>query len=96
MVAYPNICLSVAVIFPVIVFLFIYAMPTQDPNDKAGLSNVPTSWYFLKTILFTIVIFIVVIASLLALCSLTFKKITVRRIDSEISQNNAAASSLSE
>ena len=94
-VPYPNAVIGAAILIPVIVFLVIYSLPTQDSEDIEG-EQVPTSWYMLKTILFTLLIFIVFITSVLACLSLKVPKITVRRIDSELTQPSTDLGAFSE
>ena len=84
-VIYPNLCIFVATLVPVIVFLFIYLMPKESlASDKTQEDLLPTSWYFLKTVLFLLLVITVFIFSLIALCALKLKRVTVKRIDSEV------------
>ena len=88
-VIYPNLCIFIATLLPVIVFLFIYLMPKESlASDKTQDDLLPTSWYFLKTVIFLMLITLVFIFSLLALCALKLKRVSVKRIDSEIGNKN--------
>ena len=87
-VIFPNLCVFCAILFPALVFLIIYTMPKESlASDTTQEDLLPTSWYFLKTMTFLILITIVFIIAMCSLCCLNCKKVSIRRIDSEVGAN---------
>jgi len=92
---FPNACVFLAVIFPLFVFLLIYIMPKESlKSDVTQEDQLPTSWYFLKTMTFSILIFLVFLLSLCAFCAMKIKRISVRRHDSEVGADMVSMGSL--
>ena len=79
---YPFAVVVCAIVLPFIVFGFIYTMPTQDP-DESSHKQLPTSWYMVKTGIFTAIISLVTLFSCCAILSQRIHAVQVRRIDSE-------------
>ena len=90
MFSFPNGAVFLAVMFPVIVFLIIYSMPTGDPVDSETGETIkqedrpPTSWYLVKVVVFTTLLAIMMLMSCCALLSQKIQSFHVRRMDSEI------------
>ena len=91
---FPNCVVFMAVLLPVIVFLIIYWAPKESlSSDKTKEDLLPTSWYFVKTMFFTGVIFFVFVVSILTLLMQRFRIIQVRRIDSEVGNDKKVVTS---
>ena len=75
-------------------FLIIYWAPKESlSSDKTKEDLLPTSWYFVKTMFFTGVIFFVFVVSILTLLMQRFRIIQVRRIDSEVGNDKKVVTS---
>ena len=79
---YPNGCLVLLILFPVIMFALIYWLPKEGVK-RVDQEPLPTSSYFMKCIIFTILIFAVCCVSLGFLFSIKLTETKVTRKDSE-------------
>ena len=82
----PNFCVFLAILFPLLVLLIIYILPKDNMAVNTDTAHeVPTDNYFLRTIVFFIIILVLMIVSCIQLCSVkVLKTVQVRRIDSEL------------
>ena len=86
---YPNCCLCCAFMVPVIILIFLIAMPKQSiAMDEQKKDTIPTSWYFIKTLTFTALSAVTMICAILCLCTVKIKPVKIRRIDSELQGND--------
>ena len=75
-VVYSNLCIFVATLLPVLTFLIIYLSPKESlASDKTQDDLLPTSWYYMKSIFFLALIFLVFIFSIIALCAIKVTKV---------------------
>ena len=85
---FPNCMVCSGVFLPIIVFVIIYLLPKESLSiDISNKSEQPTSFYFVKSILFLILITLALIFAIFAVLIAKCRRINIRRIDSEVGAN---------
>ena len=77
----PNVCITIAIIIPLLTLLIVRLLPIKDIDTS---EEVPVSWYYVKTMIFIVVICL----ACLGICAFYFgsnitKELISTRVDSQ-------------
>ena len=88
---YPNCMVCCGFLIPIFVLVLIFSLPKESlATDKEQTTALPTSWYFVKAIVFLLLnIFIAITACIMIIC-VKCRRINVQRFDTSLADNTEA------
>ena len=84
----PNLCIVLAALLPVLVFIILIQLPKEKLVDDID-SEAPVDPYLQTAWIFLVFLIVTLICATCCLCKVHFRTSEVRRLDSEIGAHNS-------